>query len=134
MAVDDAGDDVGEVAVRLDVEELAGLDQRSDHRPVLGTAIRAGEECVLAIKRERADGAFDDVVIDFDPAILKEEAEARPTGQGIADCLSELGLLADQGELGAQPGFQVINDRPAAVLADGAALIGIAAADRLGNR
>ena len=43
MAVDDAGNHVGEVTVRLDAEELAGFDQRGDHRPMLGTAVRAGE-------------------------------------------------------------------------------------------
>ena len=43
MAVDDAGNDVGEVGVRFDAEELAGFDQRSDHRPMLGTAVGAGE-------------------------------------------------------------------------------------------
>jgi hypothetical protein len=43
MAVDDAGNDVGEVTVRLDPEELACFDQRGDHRPMLGTAVRAGE-------------------------------------------------------------------------------------------
>jgi len=58
------------VAVRLDVEELASIDQRGDHRPVLSTAIRAGEERVLAVERERADGALDGVVVDFHPAIL----------------------------------------------------------------
>ena len=61
MAVDDLGDDVGQVAVRIDGVELAGLDQRSDDGPVLATTIGAGKECVLAIQRNRADRAFDDV-------------------------------------------------------------------------
>ena len=39
MAVDDPGDDVGDVAVRLDPKQLAGFDQRSDERPVFGAAI-----------------------------------------------------------------------------------------------
>src|SRR5215469_5086619 len=50
MAVDDAGDDVGEVGVRIDADKLAGFDQRSDHGPVLGTAVGTGEESVLAIR------------------------------------------------------------------------------------
>jgi hypothetical protein len=29
--------------VRLDAEELACFDQRSDHRPMLGTTVRTGE-------------------------------------------------------------------------------------------
>ena len=55
VAVDDAGDDVGEVGVRLDADELAGLDQRGDDRPVLGAAVGAGEERILAVEGERAD-------------------------------------------------------------------------------
>ena len=38
----DAGDDIGEIAARLDAGELAGLDQRGDHGPVLGAAVRRG--------------------------------------------------------------------------------------------
>jgi hypothetical protein len=72
MAVDDTGDDVGKVAVRLDLDKLASLDQRSDHRPVLGTAVGAGEECIFTVERDRADGALDGVVVDFDPAIIEE--------------------------------------------------------------
>ena len=43
VAVDDPGEHVGEVAERLDVVQLAHLDQRSDDGPVLGAAVRARE-------------------------------------------------------------------------------------------
>ena len=78
MAVDDAGDDVSEVAVRLDVEELASFNQRGDYRPVLGTAVGAGKERILAIERDRSDGALDGVVVDFDPTIFEEQAQTCP--------------------------------------------------------
>ena len=106
MAVDDAGDDVGEVGLRIDAVELAGLDQRGDDGPVLAAAVGAGEEGILAVQRERPDGAFDDVVVDLDAAVVEEAGEALPARQGVADRLGELGLLADQLELGAQPGFE----------------------------
>jgi hypothetical protein len=41
MPLDDAGDDVSEVGLRLDADELTGLDQRGDRRPVLAAAVRA---------------------------------------------------------------------------------------------
>jgi hypothetical protein len=50
---------------------------------MLGAAIGAGEECIFTVERDRADGALDGVVVDFDPAIIEEEAEASPTGQRI---------------------------------------------------
>ena len=39
VAVDDLGENVGEIAERLDAVELAGLDKRGDDGPVLGTTI-----------------------------------------------------------------------------------------------
>ena len=53
MAFDDAGDGVGEIGVRLDAAELAGLDQGRDGRPVLGAAVGAGEQSVLAVQGNR---------------------------------------------------------------------------------
>jgi hypothetical protein len=81
MAVDDPGQDVGEVAVRLDAIELAGLDQGRDYRPVIGAAVRAGEQRVLTREREWADGAFDDVIVDLDAAVVEEQTEPGPAGQ-----------------------------------------------------
>ena len=106
MAVDDPGDDVGEVGLRIDAVELAGLDQRGDDRPVLAAAVGAGEESVLAVEGDGADGAFDDVGVDLDAAVVEEAGEAFPARERVADRLGELGLLADQGELVAQPGFE----------------------------
>jgi hypothetical protein len=40
MAVDDACDDVGEVSLRVDAVQLAGLDERGEDRPVLAAAVR----------------------------------------------------------------------------------------------
>lgn len=50
MAVDDPGDDVGEIGVRLDSAELAGFDERGDDGPVFAAAVGAGEQRVLAIE------------------------------------------------------------------------------------
>ncbi len=55
VAVDDPGEHVGQVAERLDVVQLASFDQRSDDGPVLGAAVGAREEGVLAVERDRAD-------------------------------------------------------------------------------
>ena len=55
MSADDPGDDVGEIGVRLDAVELGGFDERGDDGPMLGAAVGAGEEGILAIERDRAD-------------------------------------------------------------------------------
>jgi hypothetical protein len=55
MTLDDPGEDVGEVRERIDVVELAGLDERSDDGPMLGAAIRTCEQCILPVERNRAN-------------------------------------------------------------------------------
>lgn len=40
MAVDDPGDDVGQIKVRIDADWFAGLDQGGDDSPVLVAAIK----------------------------------------------------------------------------------------------
>ena len=55
VAVDDPCEHVSEIAERLDAVELAGLDERGNDSPVLSTSVRASEERVLAVERDRAD-------------------------------------------------------------------------------
>jgi len=40
--VDELGEHVGEIGLRVDVVELAALDQRGDASPVRGSLVRAG--------------------------------------------------------------------------------------------
>src|ERR1700733_6989423 len=124
MAVDDFSDDVGEIGEGLDVVELARLDQRGDNGPMLAAAVGAREECVLAIQRDGANAALDNIGIDFDAAVVDEAGETFPTRERIADRLGEFCLLADQCELFAQPWLKNVEDRLALLLADSAPLLG----------
>ena len=63
MAVDDAGEDVGQIREWVDGVQLAGFDQGRDGRQMLGTAVGACEQCIFTIERDRADGSFDGVVV-----------------------------------------------------------------------
>lgn len=72
VAVDDPGDDVDEVGVRLYADELVGLDQRGDDGPMFTAAVGADEQGILAIGCNRADGAFGDVGTDLDAAVVDE--------------------------------------------------------------
>ena len=69
MAFDEAGEDVGEIGFGIDAVQFAGLDKRGVDGPMLATAVRSREECVLSIESERTNGAFDDVGVDLDVAI-----------------------------------------------------------------
>ena len=115
--------------MRLDADELAGLDQRGDDGPMLAAAVGAREECVFAVQRDRPDRAFDDVGVDIDTTVVEEAGQAFPPRERIADRFSELCLLTDQSELGAQPEFKFINDRPAPLQPGVASFLCAAATD-----
>ena len=83
---------------------------------MFAAAVGAGEEGVLAIQRNRPDRPFDDVGVDLNAAVIEETGQPFPARQRIADRLGELGLLADQAELGAKPGIEFIENGPALLL------------------
>ena len=73
MTVDDGGQRGGQVGLRIDGIEFAGLDERGDDGPVLRTRIVPGKECVLPIESYRSDGSLDAVVVDLDAAVGQED-------------------------------------------------------------
>jgi hypothetical protein len=129
MAVDNPGEDIGEIAERLDTIEFAGFDQRRNGCPVFGTAVGACKEGALPVERDRTDGALDCIGVDLDAAVVEEAGQTFPAREGVADRLGELGLLADQTELLAQPGFEIGDGSAAIFLTHCAALVGRPATD-----
>jgi hypothetical protein len=72
MTIDDAREDVGQIRERVDVVQLAGLDQGRDGGRMLGASIGIREQRVLPAERDRADGALDGVVVEFDTPVFDE--------------------------------------------------------------
>ena len=56
--IDELVEDVGDVGLRLDVVELARLDQRRDAGPVFGPLVMTSEERVFAIENDRGGGGI----------------------------------------------------------------------------
>ena len=83
---------------------------------MLAAAVGTREECVFTVQGDRSDRAFYDVGVDLDAAVVEEAGQTLPTRERIADRFSEFRLLTDQSELGAQPGFEFVDDRPAPLL------------------
>jgi len=50
MTVDDGCEDTGPVAVRFDLVQLAGLDERREHGPFLCAGVMNGKERVLSLQ------------------------------------------------------------------------------------
>src|ERR1700730_14329979 len=124
MTVDDAREDVGQIRERVDVVQLAGLDQGRDDGPMLGASVGTGEQGVLPVERDRADGALDGVVVELDAAVINEARQSLPARQGIADCFSKLAFLADSAELCAPPRFERVDQGTAFRGSDRSAVLG----------
>lgn len=89
----------------------------------------ANNAFLLAVERDRANGALDHVGIDLDASVFDEADEPWPARERIADRLGKRALLRDRGELGFEPGLQAIDQRPGPLLPDGVARLGQTAAD-----
>src|SRR5687767_12197524 len=109
--------------MRVDAVELAALDQRGDHRPVFAAFIRAGEQGVFAVERDRPDRPLDCVVVEVDAAVSEEPAKSIPAGERVANRLRQLALGADLAQPGIEIEAQVLDDDAAALRASGAALL-----------
>ena len=101
--IDQPGEDVGQIGLRVDATELAGLDERGDAGPILRALIMPGEERILAIKNNRADASFDNVGVELDSSVIEEAREPVPVVQGVADVLGDGRLGRDAGELLLEP-------------------------------
>ena len=77
--------DVGQVGERINIVQLTGFDHGSDDSPVLGAAVRACEQRIFPIQRDRTDSAFDGIVVELDAAIIDEARQARPARERITD-------------------------------------------------
>ncbi len=96
MAVDDLGDDVGKVGLRIDGIEFAAFDQRRDNGPMLSATIGAGEERIFPSQCNWSDAALDDIGIDLDPPVVEELAsggDRLPESSHFADCEGIVGVM-----------------------------------------
>lgn len=79
----------------VDAGELAVLDERGDHRPVVAAFVGAREQGILTIEGQGADAALHGIAVEIDAAIVEEVRETIPAGERIADRFAELGLGTD---------------------------------------
>jgi len=62
----------------FDPVEFTGPDQGRDDGPVLSASIKSGEEGVLSVQGNGANGEFDRIVVELDATVVKEQTEAVP--------------------------------------------------------
>jgi hypothetical protein len=118
----DAGEDVGQLGLRVDVVEPGGLDQRVEDGGALTTAIGAAEQPCLADQPHAAQRAFGGVVAETDPAVVQEPGERRLAAQHVADRLDEVVVAQELCQLGGEPAVKVIHQWRAMFIVDSKAL------------
>ena len=90
MAIDDPGEDVGEISLRVDAIHFAGCDQRSQDCPMFCAAIGAGEQMIFAPEGKGTDGALDGVGVC---ALPRSRNLPVPTGMSTTE---EAGATRDK--------------------------------------
>ena len=119
----DAGEDVGEPGLRIDVVEAGGLDERDHDGGALGAAVGAGEQPCPPAQSQTPQGALGRIA-ETDPAVFDEAGEVAPAFEQVVDRLCDGGRARELGALLAQSFLQVGQQRRALFLANGQALGG----------
>ena len=83
--IDELGEHVSEVGLRIDAIQFTGLDERGDGCPVLRPLIVASEQRVFPIEHNRTYASFYNVGVEFDAAVVEEPGEPVPMVQAVAD-------------------------------------------------
>src|SRR4029077_6667789 len=122
VTVSHALEDVFQVGKRFDVVELCGGDEGEEGGPADAATIGAGEEMVLAAKRDGADRTFDRIVVEVDTAIVQETAEGWPAGKGVTDRFGEATAARDATKLHLEPGLYRLDEGSRLGIAHGSAL------------
>ena len=100
---------VGEPGARIDVIELAGLDQRVDGSGALAATVGAGKGPVVTADGDAAQGSFGRIVGQANAAIIEEAGQGRPEFEAVLDGLGDRVFRGEFGALLAQPGSEVFN-------------------------
>jgi hypothetical protein len=116
--------DVGEVGLRIEAIELTGCDQCVDRGSTLGVAIGAGEGPIGAAERDAAQRPFRRVIRQTDASVLKQAREGGPASQAVSNRLGEFGARRQFRALRNEPDFELVDERPQSLLADGEPLGG----------
>src|SRR5438445_5840280 len=103
MILGHALQDVLEIDKGLHVIKLCRGDEGANGGPSLSATIRAGEQMVLAPKRDGPDRAFDGIVVELDTTVVQKMTECRPAGKGVPDRVGEATAARNATKLRLEP-------------------------------
>ena len=88
----EAGEDVAQVRVGIDVSAATAFDDGVEDRATLTGTGFANEEPVFLADSGGTHGIFDEVIVDLDAAVLQVNFERPPLAQGVINRLAEQAL------------------------------------------
>ena len=98
-------------ALGADAIELAGLNERSQQCPILGTFVATGKKGVLGIQLDRPHRTLDSIRVHLDAPVIKVERQAVPMTQRVTQGLRRVALLCKVIKLGLKPLLQGCSQR-----------------------
>src|SRR3954471_24182411 len=125
---------IHQIGLWVEVVQLRRVDQTGQDRPGPGSALTAGEECILPAKCNRPHGPFNRVRVHLDPTVLQEHGETGPVAEHILDRLNQARPARKLSQCSHQPRLQSLQDRLRLGLPDGTPLGGAAPPDPRLNR
>jgi len=107
-----------EVAERLDVIELAGLDEAGDAGPGLRAFVVSCEQMILSAKSQRTDPVLNRVAVHLDTAVREEHLQPAPAVGDVGEMLTQTRFGRDACAILFQPVTERSHQRRGAGLAD----------------
>lgn len=117
----EAGEDVPEVGVGIKAAAAAALDDGVEDGAAVAGGVGTDEEPVFLAQGGGPDGVLDEVVVDFDPAVVEIHGEGGPLPKGVAAGLAQRTLGQHPGLHPDEDAVEAFNDHPAVAGADGGA-------------
>jgi len=109
--IGDAGEQVGDIVLRVESVELGALDYRIDRRGAATAGIEASEQIILAANGDAAQSAFGRIVIESRRPSSKPRASAVQRARNIAKGPGELGFARELAHGALGPSGQCLGNR-----------------------
>ena len=65
--------------------QLAGFDQRGEHRPIFRSFVAAGKQSIFSVQSNRPHAALDGVGVDLSAAVVEEARQPKAISDGLGD-------------------------------------------------
>lgn len=111
LVLGDTGEDVGQQSERIDAVELGRFDQGEGDRRGSTAALGTCEEPVLAADGNPAHGPLGRILVEFEDAVIEVGPQPRYSRQRVVDRGGERRLAGNAGELDAEPGLEIVEQR-----------------------